>query len=63
MRDCKRKITKEMYDRANNGYLAREDFLKVFDESERWGYGVYGDQVAEENGEYYVYFSLGDSCD
>lgn len=63
MRICKRKITKEMYDRAVNGSLSRDDYLKVFDESDRMGYGIYGDKVHEENGEYYVSFEMGDSCD
>lgn len=60
---CKRKITKEQYDRATNGYLDREDYCKIFSEAERWGYGVYCDQVFEENGEYFVAFSMGESCD
>ena len=63
MRDCRREITKEMYDRSENGYLKREDYLKVFDESDRMGYGIYGDHVIEEDGKYYVSFAMGDSCD
>ena len=52
-----------MFDRAENGYLAQKDYEKVFDESERYGYGVYADHAYEENGEYYVAFDMGDSCD
>ncbi len=63
MRSCTRKITKEMYDRAINGFLAHEDYLKVFDESDRIGYGIYADKVVEKDGEYYVSFEMGDSCD
>ena len=63
MRICKREITKEMYDRAVNGRLSREDYLKVFDESDRMGYGIYDDTVHEKDGEYYVSFEMGDSCD
>lgn len=63
MQRYKRKITKEMFDRAENGYLAQKDYEKVFDESERYGYGVYADHAYEENGEYYVAFDMGDSCD
>ena len=61
----KRKISKEIYERAmeHNGYIANEDEEKVFLPSEIWGYGVYGAQAKEENGEYYVYFSMGDSCE
>lgn len=65
MRRGKRKINKEIYDRAmeHNGYITEEDKEKVFCISEIYGYGVYGAQAKEENGEYYVYFSMGDSCD
>ena len=64
MRDCKREITKEQFDRADDrGYLAQQDYLKIFDESERMGYGVYADRVFEKDGKYYVSFEMGDSCD
>ena len=61
-----REITKEQFDRAlkyRNGYLTKEDMEVVFDESERYGYGVYGGGVIERDGKYYVRFSLGSTCD
>lgn len=60
-----RKITKEQYERAqkNSGYLTESDMLTVFDDSERYGYGVYGGNVHESNGKYYVSYQLGSSCD
>ena len=62
---CKRKITKDIYDRAkaNGGGIASDDILEVFTSSELYGYGVYSTRVHEENGEYYVSFSMGSSCD
>ena len=61
----KREITKEIYDRAmeHKGYITHEDRKVVFDDSELYGYGVYGATAYEENGKYYCNFSLGDSCD
>lgn len=57
----KRKITKDIYERAmkHNGYISREDCETIFTESELYGYGVYGARAYEENGEYYCDFSLG----
>jgi len=64
MRAYNREITKEQFDRADDrGYLAHADYLKIFDESERMGYGVYADHVFEKDGKYYVSFEMGDSCD
>lgn len=61
----KREITKEIYERAkeNRNYIASEDMEKIFNISELCGYGVYGDQVYEENGKYFVKFRLGSTCD
>ena len=61
-----REITQEQYQRAKeqrNGYLTDEDREAVFDASERYGYGVYGGDVFEKEGKYYVRFSLGSTCD
>ena len=60
-----RKITKEIYERAlkNRGYIDKQDSDKVFTISELCGYGVYGDQVFEKDGDYFVRFERGDSCD
>lgn len=65
MTEHRRKIEKDVYDRAmNNGRsLTREDYGKVFDAAELMGYGVYGERVYEENGEYFVWFQMGSSCD
>lgn len=60
-----REITKEQYDRAmqNHRYLVRDDMNFVFNEAERYGYGVYGGSVIEKEGKYYVQYSLGSTCD
>lgn len=70
MRYLERSITKEQYDRAqlNRGYITEEDELDIFDEAERYGYGVYGAVAREKtddegNTAYYVLFSMGSSCD
>ena len=65
MTGYKREISKEIYERAmkRNRYIAKEDEEKVFSVSEIYGYGVYCPIVHEEDGKYYVYFKLGDSCD
>ena len=60
-----RKITKEQYERAmlNKGFLTNEDENEVFSISEMCGYGVYMPIAIERDGEYYVSFMLGSSCD
>ena len=58
-----REITAEQYARAKNGYLTKEDRKAVFSPSELYGYGVYGGDVIERDGKYYVRFSLGSTCD
>lgn len=65
MRSCEREISKEVYDRArqNRGYITPEDTKNVFSVSELIGYGVYGDQVVERDGKYFVLYERGDSCD
>jgi hypothetical protein len=66
MVSCKRKITKDVYDRAmqnKSHYIASEDYEKVFDVSEICGYGVYGAIAKEIDGEYYCLFDMGSSCD
>jgi len=61
----KREITKDLYDRSmeNNGHLKTEWYSECFTTAERLGYGVYGTLVFEEDGKYYVQFSMGESCD
>jgi hypothetical protein len=60
-----REITAEQYERAKakSGYLTEEDREIVFYPSELYGYGVYGGDVIERDGKYYVRFSLGSTCD
>lgn len=60
-----REISKEMYDRAkqNRDYLTQDDRVKVFNISERCGYGVYSPLVVEKDGKYYVSYYLGSTCD
>lgn len=58
-----REISAEQYARAKNGYLTKEDREVVFSPSELYGYGVYGGDVIERDGKYYVRFSLGSTCD
>lgn len=66
MVECKRKISKEVYDRAmenKSHYIAAEDKDKIFSEAELCGYGVYGAIAVERNGEYYCLYDMGSSCD
>ena len=60
-----REITAEQYERAKtrSGYLTEEDREAVFDAAELYGYGVYGGDVIERDGKYYVRYSLGSTCD
>ena len=60
-----KKITKEIYDKAikNRNYITNDDRNKVWDISDLCGYGIYGDQVYEENGEYFVKYWRGSTCD
>lgn len=65
MQTAIKKITREQYERAkaNHGSIPREDEEAVFTEAERWGYGVYGSTVYSKDGEYFVSYSLGSTCD
>lgn len=57
MTDIKREITKEEYEVGQkNPYYLISDNIKM-------GYGAYGAQVSEEDGKYYLTFSMGSSCD
>ena len=60
-----REISAEQYERAKakSGYLTEEDREIVFYPSELYGYGVYGGDVIERDGKYYVRYSLGSTCD
>lgn len=65
MEKYERKISKEIYDRAvaNRGYIVSEDMNKVFDICQLCGYGVYLPLVFERDGEYFVSYEMGSSCD
>ena len=62
---CERKITKEQYKRAieNRGYISKEDMPLVFSQSELLGYGIYNARVFERDGDFYVRYHIGSSCD
>ena len=55
----RREITKEQAEKV----IHEKDWSDIFDVSEVYGYGVYGERVREENGKYYVEFYRGESCD
>ena len=71
LKRCKRKITKEQYERAqqHKGSITPEDERIIFSEAERIGYGVYGTSVYEELNPqsneitYYVTYNTGSHCD
>lgn len=65
MQTCRKKITKEQYDRAmaERGAIVSEDEAAVFTASELLGYGLYGSRVYTQNGEYFVEYTLGSTCD
>ena len=62
---AEKEITLEQYQRAkdHNGYLTKEDYLIVYTDAERYGYGVYGGSVHERDGRYFVSYKTSDSCD
>lgn len=64
MTSHRKAITKEQYDEAmrNNGLIS-SDNAEIFDAAERYGYGVYCAGAVEIDGEYFVDYLLGDSCD
>ena len=60
-----RKIPRDIDERAmaKNGYIVKEDKDSVWDMAELHGYGVYDGRVFERDGEYFVSFTMGSSCD
>ena len=57
MENIKWELTKEEYEKGKeNPYSLISDNIKM-------GYGAYGAQVSEEDGKYYLSFSMGSSCD
>ena len=65
MKEYTRKIMKDVYENAlaNNGLITEADEEKVFSKAELFGYGVYLPRVFKENGEYFVRFMRGSTCD
>lgn len=59
MIQIKREITEEQALKV----IHERDWSDIFDVSEICGYGVYGREVREEDGKYYVIYCRGDSCD
>lgn len=58
VKTVKRKITKEEFDQAK-----KEGAYSLISETIIMGYGAYGAKVEEEEGEYFLEFEMGDSCD
>ena len=60
-----REITEEIYNNAmnNNGYITSADEIKVFTDTELYGYGIYSPEVTTQYGKYYVTYYRGKSCD
>lgn len=58
-------ISKDTYDQvmANHGIVTQDVMLNNFTDAQLYGYGVYGVHVREENGEYYICWEQGTSCD
>ena len=58
MKNCLYRISKEEYEKAQS-----EGARSIIGESELMGYGVYGARVFEQDGEYYLTYERGSSCD
>lgn len=58
-REITRKITEEQYNRAVNEH----DVEGIFTQQEVCGYGVYNERFYQADGEYFVTFQMGSSCD
>ena len=51
-------ISKEEYDKA-----LKDGATSIIGIAEKMGYGVYGAKVYESNGQFYLSYDRGDSCD
>ena len=64
MKYIKREISSALYNQLKDikSYIERAQYFDILIE---WycGYGYYGCDVKEENGKYYVYHTIGESCD
>lgn len=63
MTECRREITKEIYDNAGGDGKPLRSWKDVFTDAEVMGYGIYHPTVYEDDGKYYCRFYMGDSCD
>lgn len=54
-----RKITQEQFIQVTEHHNAKG----IFTPQECQGYGVYGERYYEKDGEYFVSFMIGNSCD
>lgn len=65
MVECKKEISKEVYDRAmeNNKRIPDDLEMEVFGMAVICGYGLYSNYVYKEDGKYYVKYNRGSSCD
>lgn len=63
MDNIRRKVTKEVYDEVKAGGLSRQDKHRIFGYDIVEGYGLYGYDTEEKDGEYFITFSCGSSCD
>lgn len=62
-----RTITKEQYEEVishnKNGWVLGADEQMFFTEALLIGYGVYSARVYKRNGEYFLDYTVGSSCD
>ena len=59
IREIRREITKEQYEKATKEHVVDG----IFSAQEVCGYGVYCEQYYQADGKYWVKFQLGSSCD
>ena len=60
MKDYTMEITKDQYERYQKGELKKSE---LFSEAAIMGYGVYMGAPYEDNGKYFLNYSMGSSCD
>ena len=65
MKDIKREITKELYDKFVYAPYGEQKVLvsDYLGAVVVCGYGLYSYTFSEENGKYYLCYTRGDSCD
>ena len=60
MKNYTKELTKDQFERYFKGELSKSELFSV---AELIGYGVYLGVPYEEDGKYYVSYSMGSSCD